>query len=189
MKQAFWFHVFSSLPLINKVLIEDLVDARCGPDICLIGLTFSLSPFFCVSVCICVWIHWCAQSSVPVLLSHYYTDRFAWWILRSVSALMMNPSPRTSLTPCPLSSPLSLLPVLPLPPVADVFTRNPLPPLPLLLGKMNLGQSLLLNEFYSDKLLPFPLQRQLQSTQPFPQPGTPPHSRSDWLTRLRLQHF
>lgn len=81
-----------------------------------------------------------------------------------------------------------LRPLLPLPPVADMLTRNTLP-LPLLLGKTNLGHSLLLNEFYSDKLLLFLLQRQLQSTQHSPQPGTPPHSNSYWLTRLRLQHL
>lgn len=60
---------------------------------------------------------------------------------------------------------------------------------PLLLGKTNLGQSLLLNEFYTDRLLPFPLHRRLQRTQPSPQPGTPPHSDCDWPTRLRLQHL
>lgn len=63
------------------------------------------------------------------------------------------------------------------------------PPSPFLLGKTNLGQSLLLNEFYTDRLLPFPLHRRLQCTQPSPQPGTPPHSDCDWPTRLRLQHL
>ncbi|TNN41666.1 hypothetical protein EYF80_048164 [Liparis tanakae] len=71
---------------------------------------------------------------------------------------------------------------------ADLFTRKPPPPPSPTGGKTNLGQSLLLNEFYSHKLLPFPLQRQLPSTPPSPWPGTPPHSGSDWLRSLTLQH-
>ena len=96
-------------------------------------------------------------------------------------------SVHTSLAPCLLSSLYCSL-FCPSPCSGCVYPQTPLP-LPLLLGKMNLGQSLLLNEFYSDRLLPFPLQRQLQSTQPSPQPGTPPHSHSDWLRSVRLQHL
>lgn len=89
----------------------------------------------------------------------------------------------------PFASPLSTAPSTPPPPCSGcVYPQHP-PPLPLLLGKTNLGQSLLLNEFYSDKLLPLPLKRQLQSTQPSPQPGTPPHSQFDWLRSLSFQHL
>lgn len=111
---------------------------------------------------------------------HYYTARYDgsedlfqlwWWIHFFLTSSLLSIAP---------SSPSTL--------VVDVFTRNPLP-LPHLLGKTNLGQSLLLNEFYSDKLLPFLLQQQLQSTQTSPQTGTPPHSLCDWLQSLTLQHL
>lgn len=155
----------------------------------------SLSPLFVFMwLCMCV----CAYNNVHTIVYLCLFSTIAKYIatltgLHGVSGDLfqhrwwIHPS-KTSRTPCRFSSPLSIAPSSPPPPVADVFTRNPLS-LPLLLGKTNLGQSLLLNEFYFDKLLPFPLQRQLQSTQPSPQPGTPPHSRSDWLRSLRLQHL
>lgn len=95
----------------------------------------------------------------------------------------MNPSLITSLPLCPFSPPICCCLFSSSPPYRMCL---PAIPLPLLLGKKNLGQLLLLNEFYSDKLLPISLQRQLQSTQPSPQSGTPPHYDSDWLTRFTL---
>lgn len=106
------------------------------------------------------------------------------WVCLCVSTLMTMKS-----TPPNISSSAALFSIhrsLPSPsPCSGCVYPQP----PLLLGKTNLGQSLLLNEFYSDRLLPFQLQRQLQRTQPSPQPGTPPHSESDWLRHVRLQHL
>lgn len=119
-----------------------------------------------------------------ITLMCYYTDVQLEWVCISVSTLMtMKPTLRISLLP-QLSIAIHRSLPSPSPCSGCVYPQTP-----LLLGKTNLGQSLLLNEFYTDRLLPFPLQHQLQCTQPSPQQGTPPHSECDWLMRVRLQHL
>lgn len=116
---AFWFccHIFSSLSLINKVLIGDLVQHRCVPRMCLIGLMWydlwviNLSLLVIRLVCVCFFVHVFPQFSLTLLHKQVFVAELE--IRFSTDDESISPNAAYSLSL--LFSSSLLLPLLPLP--------------------------------------------------------------------------